>query len=96
VNPCFPSTINRAYALTTFAGKPAINFNDSGTSKDKLDNGDLFTDLNQGGIVGEVNVALLRDEDKGPLPVCITGLSTIKCIEAGATVRTFWSRMDAQ
>ncbi|MBX5461347.1 MAG: hypothetical protein IRZ28_09675 [Steroidobacteraceae bacterium] len=95
VNPCFPATINRAYALTTFAGKPAINFNDSGTSKDKLDNGDLFTDLNQGGIVGEVNVAMLHEDDKTN-PVCITGLSTIKCIEAGATVRTFWSRSDAK
>jgi type IV pilus assembly protein PilY1 len=97
--PCYPSTTNRAYAVTAFAGKPALDFNDDKTT----DNNDLFTDLNQQGIVGDVNIALIRQGDTdpnsptSPPTVCLAGMEVLKkCVNAGGTVRTFWNRVDAQ
>jgi type IV pilus assembly protein PilY1 len=94
VDPCYPATVNRVYALSIFDGKPVINYNDTGTSKDKLDNDDLFTDLQQGGIAGEVNVIFKPDEE--PSTVCLAGIRVLnRCVDAGGTVRTFWYRTDA-
>jgi type IV pilus assembly protein PilY1 len=97
-NPCAPSSINRVYALTAFAGKPAINFNTVGTVNQPLNNADVFTNLGQQGIVGAINVALLRGNDTGgsaPRTVCLAGVEVLsRCVDIGGTVRTYWQRND--
>jgi type IV pilus assembly protein PilY1 len=96
--PCYPQTLNRAYAVTAFGGKPALDFNDD----KKIDNNDLSTNLKQEGIVGDVNVALIRNGNTDPgsptMPptVCLAGTEVLKkCVNVGGTVRTFWNRADA-
>jgi type IV pilus assembly protein PilY1 len=102
-NPCVPTSINRVYALTAFGGKPAINFlNDAGN--EALNNLDVSTTLNQQGIVGAVNVALLTegdddgdddDENGGTKTLCMIGVEVLKrCVDAGSSVRTYWQRND--
>jgi type IV pilus assembly protein PilY1 len=95
---CFPKTLNRAYAVTAFAGKPALDFDDD---KD-VDDDDLSTNLKQQGIVGDVNVALIRNSGTDPnsptMPptICLAGTEVLKkCVNVGGTVRTFWNRVDA-
>ena len=94
--PCYPRSINRAYALSAFSGKPAIDFNDTG----EVDADDIFVQLdNTSGIVGEVNVALLRPTDRpndpAPRTICLAGMEVLnKCVSVGGTVRTFWQRND--
>jgi type IV pilus assembly protein PilY1 len=98
-NPCAPTSINRVYALTAFAGKPAINFNTVGTANQPLNNADVFTNLGQQGIVGAINVALLRGNDDtggtAPRTVCLAGVEVLsRCVDIGGTVRTYWQRND--
>ena len=91
--PCFPVSTNRAYALTAFGGKPVLDFNDD----KKIDDTDISVDLEQEGIVGDVNLAVLRKEGEPPKSVCLAGLRLLKkCVDIGATVRTFWDRADAK
>ncbi len=53
-NPCLPSTgLNRVYAMGVDSGRPVIDFNDDET----LTADDLFTELAQAGIAGEVSFA---------------------------------------
>jgi type IV pilus assembly protein PilY1 len=98
-NPCAPTSINRAYALTAFAGKPAINFRDD-AGNEALTNADVFINLNQQGIVGAINVALLRPRDgeeggEAPRTVCLAGVEILsRCVDIGGTVRTYWQRND--
>jgi type IV pilus assembly protein PilY1 len=107
-DPCAPGSINRVYALTAFAGKPAINFQDEQQNNDDNDigNEDVFTELGQQGIAGAVNVALLRpngDDDgngdgdgEAPRTICLAGVEVLsRCIDVGGTVRTYWQRSDA-
>jgi type IV pilus assembly protein PilY1 len=99
--PCFPTTINRAYALSAFAGKPVINFHEvNGDPPNLLNNQDLFVDLKQQGIVGDISVALMRDSKNptgAPQTVCLAGMEVLKkCVNVGGTVRTFWHRADAK
>lgn len=54
LNPCLPASgQNRVYALGVDSGRPAIDFNDD----QQLTPDDLFTDLAQSGIAGEVSFA---------------------------------------
>jgi type IV pilus assembly protein PilY1 len=98
LGPCYPSTINRAYAVTAFGGKPALDFNDDKT----IDNKDLYVKLKQQGIVGDINVALLRQggdttDPTSPPTICLAGMEVLKkCVAVGGTVRTFWNRTDAK
>lgn len=95
---CFPVNTNRVYALGVDSGKAALDFNDDGTN-------DLSTDLNQTGIVGQINVGILQqtgtDSDGDGIPdseengntICLAGVEVLsKCVSAGGTVRTFWRR----
>jgi type IV pilus assembly protein PilY1 len=99
-NPCAPTSINRVYALTAFAGKPAINFQDANQEDKDLGNEDVFTQLGQQGILGAVNVALLRGGNGGgspnaPRTVCLAGVEVLRrCVDVGGTVRTYWQRND--
>ena len=58
-NPCYPVNTNRVYAFAVATGKPALDFNDDGI----VDNSDISTDLNQTGIVGEVNLGVIQQPD---------------------------------
>ena len=71
-----------------------------------LTNNDLSQTLSQSGIVGEINVAFVRnagvDANGNPIPTnqvsttCMGGLEVLKkCVSAGGTVRTFWRRDDS-
>jgi type IV pilus assembly protein PilY1 len=104
-DPCFPTSQNRAYAVSVFAGKPALDFNDDGV----VDINDLSTPLGQAGIAGEVNVVYMRDGTTGgdpndpdappgaARPTCMAGPEVLKkCVGGGSAVRTFWRRDDAQ
>jgi type IV pilus assembly protein PilY1 len=54
LDPCLPASgRNRVYALGVDSGRPAIDFNDD----EVLNSDDLFTDLAQSGIAGEVSYA---------------------------------------
>ncbi len=94
---CFPTAVNRVYALTAFGGKPAINFYDS--TKPDLTNEDISTELaEKNTIVGDVAVAVLRDDKStvSPPTVCLAGMEVLKkCVDVGGTIRTFWNRGDA-
>ena len=99
-DPCYPSNINRVYALKVDSGGPALDFTDDGVT----DRNDLFVALHQRGIVGEVNVAMIRNGSSNdpnspptaPPTVCVAGVEILnKCVAAGGTVRTFWERRDA-
>jgi type IV pilus assembly protein PilY1 len=96
---CFPTATNRAYALTAFGGKPAINFYDTDENTE-LTNEDISTVLKEkNSIVGDVAVAVLRDDDSSisPPTVCLAGMEVLKkCVNVGGTIRTFWNRGDAK
>lgn len=99
-DPCYPSTINRAYAVNVISGKPALDLDGDGT----LENSDISTLLQQTGIVGEVNVAFVTPTNPdpnapptAPRTVCLAGVNILgKCVDAGATVRTYWERSGAE
>lgn len=62
IDPCRPSTgTNRVYALSVDAGRPAIDFSDDQV----LTNDDLFTELAQAGIAGEVGYTFESVSDLG-------------------------------
>jgi len=101
-SPCIPQNLNRVYALSIGNGRPALDWNDDGV----ITNADLSQQLAQSGIVGEVNVAFLRnagvDANGNPIPLtqqstgCLAGVEVLKkCVNAGGTVRTFWRRDDS-
>jgi type IV pilus assembly protein PilY1 len=103
-DPCSPGSINRVYALTAFAGKPAINFQDAQQNQDDdgIGNEDVFTQLGQQGIAGAVNVALIRPQNGGnngnnaPRTLCLAGVEVLsRCLDVGGTIRTYWQRNDA-
>ena len=103
-DPCLPANgVNRAYALRVDSGKPAIDFNDDQV----VDADDLFTQLAQTGIAGEVNLALesVSNHAGGPGDVaagldalgrrgfCVVGVEVLRrCVVPGSVVRTFWQR----
>jgi hypothetical protein len=96
---CYPSTINRAYAVSALAGKARLDFDEDG----KVDEKDRSVTLDQEGIVGDINVALRRDGSPNnpnspgsPPTICLAGTQVLKkCADVGGTVRTFWNRNDA-
>jgi type IV pilus assembly protein PilY1 len=94
-DPCFPTNVNRVYAINV-DGNPALDFNNDG----RIDNDDTSVELAQTGIVGDINVALVRTDDANasatPQTVCLAGVEVLsKCVGVGGTIRTFWHREDA-
>ncbi|HVY80755.1 MAG TPA: hypothetical protein VG994_07230 [Steroidobacteraceae bacterium] len=95
-NPCKPMGVNRVYALSVDNGRPALDF----SGDQRIDANDVFTQLNQDGIVDQVNVAVVRPTPggNGPPPTdpdtqCIAGVEILKqCVKVGGTVRTYWKR----
>jgi type IV pilus assembly protein PilY1 len=101
-DPCFPANVNRVYALTV-DGKPGLDLQDDPNDPNDdgvIDDDDISQDLEQTGIVGEVNVALVRAGGGGgpgaPTTVCVAGVEVLRrCVDAGGTIRTYWQRNDA-
>jgi len=97
---CYPTAVNRVYALTAFGGKPAINFKEGTAGDEELTNEDISTELKQKDtIVGDVAVAVQRDEQSSIAPptICLAGMEVLKkCVDIGGTIRTFWNRGDAK
>jgi type IV pilus assembly protein PilY1 len=107
-SPCLPTNINRAYAVTIGSGAPALDFNEDGI----VNATDLSFDLQQQGIVGEVNVAFLRDGDgsddgnnnnggsdegSNEGATCQVGAQILpQCPGENGVIRTFWERNDGQ
>ncbi|MCB1624716.1 MAG: PQQ-binding-like beta-propeller repeat protein, partial [Pseudomonadales bacterium] len=57
LDPCAPANgRNRVYALTVDTGRPAIDFDETGADSTP-DNADLFTNIAQTGIAGEISFA---------------------------------------
>ena len=99
-DPCLPSSINRVYAVRVDNGRPALNLN---ALDQEITDADLFTEVAADGILGPVNVGLLRGdlaEQLGAAPgtartVCLAGMHILgTCVQVSDTVRTFW-RKDA-
>jgi type IV pilus assembly protein PilY1 len=101
-DPCLPANgINRAYALRVDDGRPFIDFNDSGV----VDTADLFTELSQSGIAGEVSLALesvdVGDGEGGAATdalgrrgLCVVGVEVLqRCVVPGGVVRSYWRRI---
>jgi type IV pilus assembly protein PilY1 len=99
-DPCRPRTLNRAYALTVDSGKPALDLNKDG----KIDNKDISQEVPMDGVLGKVNVGVLRgklaDDLKsgdnppdGPPTVCVAGMQLLgTCVQVNDTVRTYWRK----
>jgi type IV pilus assembly protein PilY1 len=94
---CRPKSANRVYAFKADNGKPALNLNNDNA----LNNQDLYTDVLHEGILGSVNVGLLRGElakklgsdTPGPPTVCVAGMHILgQCVPVNGTVRTYWRR----
>lgn len=107
-NPCFPANVNRAYAMFVDTGKPALDFNDDGV----INNADIAQELNQTGIVGNIEVSVRRndgdddneeepgeeeEDEDDPNTACRAGVEVLsKCVNVGGTVRKFWNRRDVE
>lgn len=102
IDPCQPANgVNRAYALRVDDGLPSFD-----TNRDHVINAsDLFQDLAQTGIAGEVSLAVEstagREHNNPNLPVdplgrraiCVVGVEVLQhCVVPGSVVRTFWQR----
>jgi len=96
---CRPKSSNRVYAFKADNGKPALDLK----KDDTRDNQDLYTDVLHEGILGSVNVGLLRGDlanklganMPGPPTVCLAGMHILgQCVQVNSTVRTYW-RLDA-
>ena len=99
-DPCRPLTLNRAYALTVDNGHPALDLNKDG----KIDNTDVNQKVPLDGILGKINVGLLRgqlatdlnsgkNKTSGPPTVCLAGMHILgSCVQVGDSVRTYWRR----
>jgi type IV pilus assembly protein PilY1 len=58
VQPCRSRHRNRAYAINSGSGQPALDLNRNNT----MSNADVFEDIDHAGIVGSVNIAILRGD----------------------------------
>jgi type IV pilus assembly protein PilY1 len=91
--PCRPSSLNRVYALRVDDGRPALDLNNDGV----IDAKDLFESVKHEGILGGVNVGVLRgklaDEMGGTPTVCLAGMHILgKCVGVSDSIRTYWRR----
>jgi len=99
-DPCRPRSRNRAYAVSVDNGRPTINLNNSGSSKDTITNDDLFQDVPMDGILGKINVGVLRGKlanklkgNKKPPTVCLAGMNILgSCVQVDDSVRTYWRK----
>jgi type IV pilus assembly protein PilY1 len=91
--PCRPSSINKVYALRADNGHPALDLNGDGV----INNSDMFENVIHEGILGGVNVGVLRgtlaDALGGTPTVCLAGMHILgKCVNVSDSVRTYWRK----
>jgi len=98
-DPCRPRTHNRAYAVKVDNGRPALNLNNDA----EINNDDLYDDVPMDGILGKINVGVLRGElgqqlqagKDGPTPptVCLAGMHVLgNCVQVNDSIRTYWRK----
>jgi len=93
VDPCRPSSRNKVYALRADNGHPALDLNGDGA----ITNADMYESVIHEGILGGVNVGVLRgtlaDAVGGTPTVCIAGMHILgKCVGVADSVRTYWRK----
>ena len=91
--PCRPSSINRVWALRVDDGRPALDLNNDGS----ITAADLYESVKHEGILGGVNVGVLRgtlaDAFGGTPTVCLAGMHVLgKCVGVSDSIRTYWRR----
>jgi type IV pilus assembly protein PilY1 len=99
--PCYPTNINRAYAVSTTTGRPALDFNND----TRIDLQDRSYTLKQNtGIAGDVSIAFDRSDNGSdptkspgqPEVYCRVGTEKLRvCVTGPGTTRTFWQRRGA-
>ena len=99
-DPCRPRTLNRAYAMRVDNGHPALDLN----NKDGITKDDLSQEVPMDGILGKVNIGVLRgsiaddlnsgEKPKGnPPTTCLAGMHILgSCVQVNDSVRTYWRR----
>jgi type IV pilus assembly protein PilY1 len=94
---CQPASKNRVYAFSIDNGGPELDLNRDG----KIDKDDISTNVKHEGILGNVNVGLLRgkladdlkSKDPGLQTVCLAGMHILgQCVQVDDSVRTYWRR----
>jgi type IV pilus assembly protein PilY1 len=93
--PCRPTSLNKVYALRVDNGHPALDLNGDGV----INNSDKYENVIHEGILGGVNVGVLRgtlaDALGGTPTVCLAGMHILgKCVNVSDSIRTYW-RKDA-
>jgi type IV pilus assembly protein PilY1 len=91
--PCRPTSRNRVYALRADNGHPALDLNNDGV----INNADMYEQVQHEGILGGVNVGVLRgalaDQLGGTPTVCLAGMHILgKCVNVSDSVRTYWRK----
>jgi type IV pilus assembly protein PilY1 len=94
---CRPHSNSRVYAFRVDDGSPVLDLN-----KDKdITNADISTSVMHEGILGNVNVGLLRGDllnkldpnASGAQTVCLAGMHILgQCVQVNDSVRTFWRK----
>lgn len=101
--PCIPRNKNRVYAVKVDNGAAALDLNvANNTSGVVINIADRFQEVNHAGILGGVNVGVLRgtladllNESGGGSPptVCLAGMHILgKCVEVSDSIRTYWQK----
>ena len=94
---CRPRSTNRVYAFKVDNGMPALDLKKDG----KIDNADISTEVLHEGILGNVNVGLLRGDlanqlgstGPGAPTICLAGMHILgSCVQVDSSVRTYWRR----
>jgi hypothetical protein len=94
---CRPHSNSRVYAFRVDDGSPVLDLN-----KDKeITNADISTAVMHEGILGNVNVGLLRGDlanqldpnAPGAQTVCLAGMHILgQCVQVNDSVRTYWRK----
>jgi hypothetical protein len=94
---CRPHSNSRVYAFRVDDGSPVLDLNKDG----KITNSDISTSVMHEGILGNVNVGLLRGDllnkldpnAPGAQTVCLAGMHILgQCVQVNDSVRTYWRK----
>jgi type IV pilus assembly protein PilY1 len=102
--PCIPRNKNRVYAVKVDSGAAALDLNvANNTSGVVINITDRFQEVNHAGILGGVNVGVLRGNlanllnpgggGGSPPTVCLAGMHILgKCVQVSDSIRTYWQK----
>jgi hypothetical protein len=104
--PCIPRNKNRVYAMKVDNGAAALDLNASNNVgvNPVIDITDRSQDVAHAGILGQVNVGLLRGDlatalgaqpGSDPPTVCLAGMHILgKCVDVSDSIRTYWQKQN--